>query len=74
VRDGKLDAVLLYSPRGGENFSRCVQHAGLAEMCRALIAVCISEAAAKKIEAMPLREIRVAVRPSEDAMFEALQR
>lgn len=74
IRDGELDAVLLYSPRSAENFSRCVQQADLTEMCRALIAICISEAAAKKIEAMPLREIRVAARPSEDAMFEALQR
>lgn len=74
MRDGKLDAVLLYSPRSAENFARCVQQADLTEMCRALIAVCISEAAAKKIEALRLRKIKVAPRPSEAAMLQALQR
>ena len=74
MRDGKLDAVLLYSPRSAENFARCVQQADLTEMCRALIAVCISEAAAKKIEALRLRNIKVATRPSEAAMLQALQR
>jgi uroporphyrinogen-III synthase len=71
---GRLDAVLLYSPRSAENFSRCVRAAGLTEMCRNLMAVCISEAAANKCSDLPLREIRVGDRPSEDAMFEALRR
>ena len=74
LRAGELDAVLLYSPRSAENFSRCVQRAGLALACDVLIAICISRAAAEKCESLPLGEIRVASRPTEDAIFEALRR
>lgn len=74
LRASELDAVLLYSPRSAETFSRWVQKAGLATHCRTLIAVCISEAAAEKCRDLPLREIRVADRPTEDAMLEALRR
>jgi len=71
---GEFDAVLLYSPRSTETFSLCVQKAGLTTHCRNLIAICISEVAAEKCRDLPLREIRVADLPAEDAMFEALQR
>jgi uroporphyrinogen-III synthase len=70
----ELDAVLLYSPRSAETFARCVEAAGLHNTCRRLLAICISEAAAKKAGALPFREIRIAARPSENELLELLPR
>jgi uroporphyrinogen-III synthase len=73
-RAGEVDAVLIYSPRSAENFSRCVREAGLTARCSGFIAACISEAAADRCSGLPLREIRVASHPSEDAILELLVR
>jgi uroporphyrinogen-III synthase len=74
LRGGKLDAVLLYSPLSAQIFVHCVQAARLADACRALVAVCISDATKKKCESLPFRELRVAPRPSETEMLDLLAR
>jgi uroporphyrinogen-III synthase len=60
-----FDAVLIHSPRGGRALAALGPFAGQT-------AVAISEAAAVPLADAPGLEIRVAVRPDEAALFEAL--
>lgn len=69
IRDGALDAVLLFSPRGARVFAQLA--AGLD--CRAVTAVCISEAAAKALDGLALRAVLVAERPDQDALLARLE-
>lgn len=69
VRNGELDAVLLFSPRGARIFSTLA--AGLD--CSAVTAVCISDAAAKALGGLALRAVLVAERPDQDALLARLE-
>ncbi|MBV9542246.1 MAG: uroporphyrinogen-III synthase [Alphaproteobacteria bacterium] len=66
-----VDAVLLYSARSAQVFADTVTKAALAT--DALIACCISEAAAKPLVALRLREIRIATRPTQAALLDCLR-
>lgn len=70
----ELDAVLLYSPLSAQTFVRCVEAAGLQSACRETISVCISQAAAGRLRTGLFRETRIASRPSEIEMLDALER
>ena len=72
LRDGKLDAVLHFSPRSARTFADCVVKEGLAASCETLIAACISDAAAKALSPLHFREIRVARAPNQGALLELL--
>jgi uroporphyrinogen-III synthase len=69
IRDGALDAVLLFSPRGARVFAELA--AGLD--CSGVTAVCISEAAAKALDGLALRAVLVAERPDQDALLARLE-
>jgi uroporphyrinogen-III synthase len=68
IRDGALDAVLLFSPRGARVFANLA--AGLD--CSGVTAVCISEAAAKALDGLALRAVLVAERPDQDTLLARL--
>ncbi|HEY4944208.1 MAG TPA: uroporphyrinogen-III synthase [Rhizomicrobium sp.] len=72
LTDGSLDAVLLFSARSAQVFAACVTKAGLGAACGRLIAVCISEAAAKPLSGLIFKEIRVAPRPNQASLLECL--
>ena len=67
---GNADAVLLFSARSAAVFAQCLAKAGLAPA--GLIAVCISEAAAKPLAGLALREIRIAERPNQGSLLDCL--
>jgi uroporphyrinogen-III synthase len=69
IRNGALDAVLLFSPRGARIFANLA--AGLD--CSGVTAVCISEAAAKALGGLALRAVLVAERPDQDALLARLK-
>ncbi len=66
---GEVEAVLLYSSRSARIFMTCLTRAGLAEAARRLTALCISEAAAAPLAALPFRAVRVAAHPDQDSLL-----
>jgi uroporphyrinogen-III synthase len=72
LKEGRIDAILLFSPRSARIFVKCVSNAGLGIACERLIAVCISEAAAAELAPLKLRDIRIAERPSQASLLDCL--
>ena len=72
LRDGVLDAVLLYSPRTAGTFVRLVCAAGLAPSCARLAAACLSPSVADVARALPWRRVAVADTPTEDTLIAAM--
>ena len=70
ISQGKVDAALFFSPRSAEIFASCARRAGLAT--RALIAVCISDNAAKALKETEFAEIRIAAAPDQDSLLASL--
>ncbi len=68
LRGQKLDAVLLFSPRGARTFAGLAQ--GLS--CATVTAICISQAAADALAGVAFRTVLVAARPDQDAMLACL--
>ena len=67
LASGRINAVLLFSPRTAESFVRLCRQASLAlERVRAL---CLSRAVARRAEAVPWGEVAVAARPDQDALL-----
>lgn len=67
---GRIDAVLLFSPRTAATFVRLARSAGV-ELGR-VDAVCLSAAVADAARALPWRAIRVALRPDTQALLDLL--
>ncbi|HEY2835058.1 MAG TPA: uroporphyrinogen-III synthase, partial [Rhizomicrobium sp.] len=70
LAQGKLDVALFFSPRSAEIFASCVHRAGLGT--KSMIAVCISENAAKALEKLAFSEIRIASAPDQNALLSCL--
>jgi uroporphyrinogen-III synthase len=69
---GTLDAALFLSARSATVFVEVVTKARLTAVCRRLIAVCISEAAAKPLAGLAFKEIRIAARPNQASLLDCL--
>lgn len=74
LAQGKLDAVLLFSPRSARIFAELAGRAGLAERCSRLTAYCLSEAVAEALGRLPLKAVRIAVRPDQEMLLALLAR
>ena len=72
LREDRLDYVLLFSPRTAKVFGGLVEAAGLALALGRVAAVCLSEAVADELDDESWKEIRVADRPTLEAMVEAV--
>lgn len=69
---GDLDAAIFFSPRTARTFAGLVERAGLAAACARLQAICLSEAVAARLEALPWARVLVAARPEQDAVLARL--
>ncbi|MBI3676335.1 MAG: uroporphyrinogen-III synthase [Proteobacteria bacterium] len=69
LQDNDVDAALFFSPRTASIFAKCVEAADLRASCARIIAACISEAAAKALQPLKFREIRVAAKPNQEAVL-----
>ena len=74
LQSGGVDAVLLMSPRTAEVYVRLVAEAGLAEKCRALTYICISQAVAARLAPLAPPSVAVAVRPNSEEMLALVAR
>ena len=72
LADGRLDAVTLFSPRTAETFATLLGEADLLSACERLAAVCLSDAVAERVSALPWRDVRIAERPNQDAVLTCL--
>ena len=68
LKDGKVGAVLLFSPRAAEHFVALIRRARLARKCRKVAVIAMSEAIASKVSSLGFRPVRISARPTERAM------
>lgn len=73
LRAGTVRAALFFSAETAEQFVRLARRAGLTEAVRASEAVAIGQAASMALTALPWRRIRVAAKPTQDAMLALLR-
>lgn len=69
---GTIDAVLLFSPRTAAAFVDLTQRAGLEPALGRVEAACLSQAVAAAARGLPWRRMRVAARPTTEALLDLL--
>ena len=74
LRQGRLEAVALFSPRTAETFAELLQAAGLAGQLGGLRALCLSRAVAAKLGRLTLASVELAERPETGALLDLLDR
>lgn len=70
LRQGQVNAALFYSPRSAKVFRDCALQEELP--VQKLVAVCISRAAAAALSPLAFQAVRVAARPNQDSLLDAL--
>ena len=73
LADGRIDAVLFFSPRTAHTFVSLIRQARLEKACAALDAICLSNAIAKEIDAIPWRRVTVAAHTDQSSLLTALE-
>lgn len=69
---GKLDAALFFSPRSAATFVTLAHEAGVAAACARVAALCLSEAVAAEVHAVPWRCTAIARHPRKADMLALL--
>ena len=72
LRQGRIEAVLLYSRRTAQVWEALLRGAGLQRHCQAMTAYCLAKSAADAADALPFRDIVSAARPDEEALLALL--
>ena len=73
LAEGALDGAAFFSPRTAATFIRLVQAATLRDRLAAMIAFCLSPAAAAAATVLPWRRVAVAERPNQAALVGLLR-
>jgi uroporphyrinogen-III synthase len=69
-----IDVATFFSPRAAHLFVRLVSEAGLADACRPVIAIAISQAAAQPLGDLPFIRTVAAERPTRQAVLDEIDR
>ena len=72
IKSGRINTVLLYSPRTTETFVKLLRKARLVRAAKYLTLICLSPAVAEKAADLSWQERRVAKTPTQDALLETL--
>jgi uroporphyrinogen-III synthase len=72
LHDGSLDAVMLMSPRTAGHFAQLAQEAGVARAAARLTCFCLSEPVAHALSPLSAADIRVAAKPTHEALIDML--
>ncbi len=72
LKNGRLDAVLFFSPRTAATFVTLVRSAELENACRNVNAYCLSPAVAKRVGSLPWKRVTIAAEPTQDALLATL--
>jgi len=62
---GRIDWVLLFSPRTAAIFARLVRNAGRADALKSCTALCLSPPVAEAVSSLPWHRVRIATRPDQ---------
>jgi uroporphyrinogen-III synthase len=73
LRNGTLDAVLVFSPRSAWLLADRVGRAGLSSACKNLQACCISAATADALRGLTFAGVRVASHPDQESLLALLE-
>lgn len=73
IRERRLNAVLLFSPRSAALLVAQVRAAGLHHSLTAVVAACLSEAVAAELAGLTFRAVRVAAARDQDALLRRLE-
>jgi uroporphyrinogen-III synthase len=74
LRAGTIAVALFFSPRTAAIFARLASIAGVAESCERITALSISAGADAALADLPWRDRRIAERPNQPALLDALDR
>jgi uroporphyrinogen-III synthase len=74
LRAGRIDGVLLFSPRTAQIFVGLIEGAGLVSQVRSLVAFCLAESVAAALQPLSLGQIFVADQPHQAALIDLLAR
>lgn len=69
---GKINAVVLFSPRTARTFARIARREELADLFADVDMLCLSAAVADALESLPRRRTLVAAEPTQDALIALL--
>lgn len=72
LAEGRVDGVLLYSPRTGEAFARLVVSAGLDARLERVSAYCLSPAVADAVQNLRWAAVKIAPTPDQEALLALL--
>jgi len=74
IREGKIDGVLLYSPRTAASFVELVAKAGLENYTKNMVAYGLSAAVGSKIKTVTWKDVKIAARPDQDALLACIKK
>ncbi len=69
IKEERIDAVLVYSPRTAATLSRLIRKARLVRDCRRIELLCLSPAVAEAAHDIPWARTRLASEPTQEAML-----
>jgi len=73
IAEGRIDGVLLYSPRTARLFLSLVHKAGLESELAAITAYCLSPAVAEALGDVAVLTVKIAERPEQSAMLALIE-
>lgn len=73
IEEGRVDGVLLYSPRTADGFVNLIGKAGLEGAARRMTAFCLSEAVADRVRALAWARVAVAETPDQAALLDRVR-
>lgn len=74
LKAGTVRAALFFSPRTADSFVRLVTEAGLADACRKIDAVCLSEAVAESVRQLKWSSVLISDQLNQPSMLAASQK
>lgn len=73
LRAGRLEGVLLYSPRTARTFAHLVRSEGVEASLSRVTAYCLSQAVAEALAGLPLAGVRVAAAPDQLSLLGTIE-
>ena len=70
IKQNKIDAVMLYSPRSAEIFVNLIRKARLVRSCQKIILICLSDAVYKKTLKIQWKAVKTSSEPNQGAIIE----
>jgi uroporphyrinogen-III synthase len=74
IAEGRIDAVILMSPRSADIFAQVVARAGIERDARQLVFLCLSQAVADALQGLAPARVEIAEAPNSVAMLAAVGR